>query len=142
MVGKWMAEFRRASNEFKSQIEQEITNLEMEDRRKTILPPSPAPEGTASRTLNAASSEPSQPAASSRDAGASPAGAPEMAALADPGDEPLFASATATATAATADAAATPDTRSEASTEPPAGATEPALADEAVTVPSSQESHA
>lgn len=56
-VGKWMAEFRRASNEFKSQIEQEIAHLEVEGNRQTILPPSPSPEGTASRTLNAASTE-------------------------------------------------------------------------------------
>jgi sec-independent protein translocase protein TatB len=140
MVGKWMAEFRRASNEFKSQIEQEIANLEVENRRRTILPPTPAPEGTASRALNASPSAASQPAASSTDSSTSPAGAPEMAALADPGDEPLFA--TATATAATADASATPDTRSEAPSEPPAGATEAPLADEAVTASTSQESHA
>jgi sec-independent protein translocase protein TatB len=51
-VGKMLNEFRRASNEFKSQIEQEIAHLEVEDRRKTMLPASPAPEGTASRTLS------------------------------------------------------------------------------------------
>jgi len=50
-VGKWMNEFRRASNEFKSQIEQEIAHLDV-DSRQTILPPSPTPEGTASRTLH------------------------------------------------------------------------------------------
>jgi sec-independent protein translocase protein TatB len=55
-VGKYMNEFRRASNEFKAQIEQEISNLEVE-KRQTILPPSPPPEGTASRTLSMASSE-------------------------------------------------------------------------------------
>jgi sec-independent protein translocase protein TatB len=49
-VGKWMNEFRRASNEFKSQIEQEIAHLEVESKQ-TILPPSPPVEGTASRTL-------------------------------------------------------------------------------------------
>ncbi len=143
MVGKWMAEFRRASNEFKSQIEQEINNLEVENRRRTILPPSPAPEGTASRALNASPSAASQPAASSTDSSTSPAGAPETpTALADPGDEPLFATATAPATAATADAAAIPDTRSEAPSEPSALATEAPLADEAVTASTSQESHA
>jgi len=52
MVGKALNEFRRASNEFKSQIEQEIAHLEVE--KKTILPPSPAPEGTTSRTLSSA----------------------------------------------------------------------------------------
>jgi sec-independent protein translocase protein TatB len=57
-VGKILNEFRRASNEFKSQIEQEIAHLEVENKKPTILQPSPAPEGTASRTLNAAPSEP------------------------------------------------------------------------------------
>src|SRR5579864_4762490 len=63
-VGKALNEFRRASNEFKAQIEQEISNLEVENRR-TILPPSPPPEGIASRTLNAASDQttPAQPPA-------------------------------------------------------------------------------
>jgi sec-independent protein translocase protein TatB len=48
-AGKMMNEFRRASNEFKSQIEQEIAHLEVDDRRKTMLPLSPPPEGTTSR---------------------------------------------------------------------------------------------
>jgi sec-independent protein translocase protein TatB len=56
-VGKWMNEFRRASNEFKSQIEQEIAHLEVENKQ-TILPPSPPVEGTASRTLTAVEAEP------------------------------------------------------------------------------------
>ncbi len=51
-VGKMLNEFRRASNEFKSQIEQEIAHLEVE-KQPTILPPSPTPEGVASRTLQA-----------------------------------------------------------------------------------------
>jgi sec-independent protein translocase protein TatB len=51
-VGKMLNEFKRASNEFKAQIEQEISHLEVENRQ-TILPPSPTPEGTTSRTLNA-----------------------------------------------------------------------------------------
>src|SRR5438270_10657756 len=51
-IGKALNEFRRASNEFKAQIEQEIAHLEVE--KQTVLPPSPAPEGTASRSLGAA----------------------------------------------------------------------------------------
>lgn len=51
-VGKALNEFKRASNEFKAQIEQEISNLEVENRQ-TILPPSPTPEGVTSRTLKA-----------------------------------------------------------------------------------------
>jgi Tat protein translocase TatB subunit len=47
-VGKWMAEFKRASNEFKWQIETEMRNLELESERskQTILPPVPPPQGT------------------------------------------------------------------------------------------------
>jgi len=51
-VGKMLNEFRRASNEFKSQIEQEISHLEVENRQ-TILPPSTPPVGVTSRTLHA-----------------------------------------------------------------------------------------
>ena len=54
-VGKFMNEFRRASNEFKAQIEQEIAHLEVESK-PTILPPAPMP-GTASRTLQAIDAE-------------------------------------------------------------------------------------
>lgn len=35
-IGKLMAEFRRASNEFKMQIDEELRNLEEEDRRKKL----------------------------------------------------------------------------------------------------------
>src|ERR1700724_1343905 len=49
-VGRALNEFRRASNEFKAQIEQEIAHLERENTQ-TILPPSNAPVGTASRSL-------------------------------------------------------------------------------------------
>lgn len=47
-VGKWMAEFKRASNEFKWQIETEMRNMEMEAERskQTILPPVAPPLGT------------------------------------------------------------------------------------------------
>ena len=45
-----MNEFRRASNEFKAQIEQEIAHLEVEDKKQTILPPSPPVDGATSRS--------------------------------------------------------------------------------------------
>jgi sec-independent protein translocase protein TatB len=47
-VGKWMAEFKRASNEFKWQIEAEMRNLELEAERskQTVLPPATPPQGT------------------------------------------------------------------------------------------------
>ena len=43
-VGKAMNEFRRASNEFKAQLESEISQLEMENHQQ-ILPPSEPPPG-------------------------------------------------------------------------------------------------
>jgi sec-independent protein translocase protein TatB len=44
-AGRLLAELRRASNEFKSQIETEIAHLEVE-KAQTALPPSPPPQGT------------------------------------------------------------------------------------------------
>lgn len=52
-AGKLLAELRRASNEFKSQIETEIAHLEVQK----ILPPNPPPQGTVS-TVNPRASEP------------------------------------------------------------------------------------
>jgi sec-independent protein translocase protein TatB len=57
-VGKALNEFKRASNEFKAQIEAEISQLEIDERRKKnedqtkveveqkILPPAAPPEGS------------------------------------------------------------------------------------------------
>src|SRR6202167_4994471 len=56
-AGKLLAELRRASNEFKSQIETEIAHLEVQ-KKQEILPPSASPQGTvASLSLNPAASE-------------------------------------------------------------------------------------
>ena len=50
-VGKALNEFKRASNEFRSQIESELGNLERETKPQ-ILPPSEPPRGAvASGTL-------------------------------------------------------------------------------------------
>jgi sec-independent protein translocase protein TatB len=84
-VGKYMNEFKRASNEFKAQIEQEISNLEVE-QRQTILPPSPPPEGATSRTLNAAPRE-----VSATEVPTTKVPAAEVPATAPADDEPLFA---------------------------------------------------
>jgi sec-independent protein translocase protein TatB len=80
-VGKYLNEFKRASNEFRSQIEQEIAHLDTE--KPKILPPTLtsaswagdshvtetlAPEGTASRTLNAANAAPAEGEAVSAEA--------------------------------------------------------------------------
>jgi len=56
-AGKLLAELRRASNEFRSQIETEIAHLEVEKTR-TVLPPTQAPQGTvASLSMNSSPSE-------------------------------------------------------------------------------------
>jgi sec-independent protein translocase protein TatB len=56
-AGRLLAELRRASNEFKSQIETEIAHLEVKDKQ-TDLPPSPPPQGTvASLSANPAAEE-------------------------------------------------------------------------------------
>ena len=102
-LGKFMNEFKRASNEFKYQIESEINNLELQEKRdkQQILPPvqpsiqpaaepevSSAPVGTiASGTLqeleaNSASSEMSSHSAASDLSSAEPVApnsAPEAA---------------------------------------------------------------
>ncbi len=81
-VGKYMNEFKRASNEFKAQIEQEISNLEVE-KRQTILPPSP---------LQAAPLE-----SSTMDVAASETGVGDVSANhAAVDDEPLFAAGVGT----------------------------------------------
>jgi sec-independent protein translocase protein TatB len=57
-AGKLLAELRRASNEFRSQIETEIAHSEVE-KRQTILPPTQAPPGAvASLSLNPAANNP------------------------------------------------------------------------------------
>jgi sec-independent protein translocase protein TatB len=56
-AGRLLAELRRASNEFRSQIETEIAHLEVE-KKQTILPPSePPPGAVASLSLNPASGD-------------------------------------------------------------------------------------
>ena len=44
-IGRALNEFKRASNEFKAQIEAEISQLDVEQHRQTILPPAQAPAG-------------------------------------------------------------------------------------------------
>ena len=113
-VGKYLNEFKRASNEFKTQIEQEIAHLEVETKQQTILPPTPPVEGTTSRTLNSAPVEESTVETSE------PA-APEAATLASSAEEH----------ASTSGNGATPPVATEAVPD-----------SEAVTSDTSQESHA
>ncbi len=56
-AGKLLAELRRASNEFKSQIESEIAHLEVEKRQSTLPPITPPVGAVASLSLNPAASE-------------------------------------------------------------------------------------
>jgi sec-independent protein translocase protein TatB len=57
-AGRLLAELRRASNEFRSQIETEIAHLEVAKKAQEILPPSSAPPGAvASLSLNPAANE-------------------------------------------------------------------------------------
>ena len=117
-VGKFMNEFRRASNEFKSQIEQEISQLEVEKQPK-ILSPYPRVEGTTSRSWTSpeAETKPAEPPAT----------------LAAPNDEPA-SPARSSGTEPGATDAAHPSAD-------PAQPTDNANSD-AMTSSSSQESHA
>jgi sec-independent protein translocase protein TatB len=56
-AGKLLAELRRASNEFKSQIETEIAHLEVKKDQTLIPPTAPPPGAVASLSLNPASTE-------------------------------------------------------------------------------------
>jgi sec-independent protein translocase protein TatB len=61
-AGRILAELRRASNEFKSQIETEIAHLELQKHEthgnQTVLPPAEPPPGTVgSLSLNPAAGE-------------------------------------------------------------------------------------
>jgi sec-independent protein translocase protein TatB len=57
-VGKALNEFKRASNEFKAQIEAEVNQLEIQEREKKrqeeqkILPPAEPPAGTVQSSLS------------------------------------------------------------------------------------------
>ena len=45
-IGRALNEFKRASNEFKSHIESEISQLDVSDTKRQILSPSKAPVGS------------------------------------------------------------------------------------------------
>jgi sec-independent protein translocase protein TatB len=45
-IGKVLNEFKRASNEFRSQIESEVSQLDIQERNKTIMTPIAPPEGS------------------------------------------------------------------------------------------------
>jgi TatA/E family protein of Tat protein translocase len=43
-LGKALGEFKKASNEFKNQLEMEMMNIELEERAKQAPPPEPEPK--------------------------------------------------------------------------------------------------
>jgi sec-independent protein translocase protein TatB len=45
-IGKVLNEFKRASNEFRSQIESEVSQLEVKERAQAFATPSAPPEGS------------------------------------------------------------------------------------------------
>jgi len=142
-VGKTLAEFRRASNEFKAQIEQEIAHMEVENRKSTTLPPSPAPEGTASRTVDLTSTNPEpssgnslpqNPAATNTQQGEGDASATLAAATEVP---PTPSAPDVPATEAAAGNVAAEPVAADGNASP----AEPVPAAKPVTSPTSQESH-
>lgn len=76
-AGKLLAELRRASNEFRSQIETEISQLEA-DKKPTVLPSTPAPLGAVpsmtpvSGMIDAARQRLNSPEAAAADTAATP----------------------------------------------------------------------
>ena len=62
-IGRGLAEFKRASNELKGQLENEMRLLEAEDREKKISPPPPPPENTVAVSAETANVEPATLAA-------------------------------------------------------------------------------
>jgi sec-independent protein translocase protein TatB len=119
-IGKYLNEFKRASNEFKAQIEQEIAHLEVEEKKKTDPPPVAPPEGTAARSWNS----PAPVESLSAPVEALPAPAPATLA-ASSGDHPANGSAPPVATEAMAVSGPAPDAVTDV-----------------INAPASQESHA
>jgi sec-independent protein translocase protein TatB len=78
-IGRGLAEFKRASNELKGQLENEMRLLEAEDREKKTLPPPPPPENTIATLPRAASTSVVDASAS-----VATAAAPVAAATSDP----------------------------------------------------------
>ena len=77
-IGRALNEFKRASNEFKAQIESEISQLDIENHRQTILPPVQAPAGSvATREL-----PPAEISAATREVPPAEISAPETNSLA------------------------------------------------------------
>jgi sec-independent protein translocase protein TatB len=111
-AGRLLAELRRASNEFRSQIETEIAHLEVE-KSQTVLPPSPPPQGTvASMSQNLLASEPARHESPDTLAGPAAEAAPPMvnSSAVDPGIvDPATPSTSSPSTEAASEAASDPN---------------------------------
>jgi sec-independent protein translocase protein TatB len=104
-AGKLLAELRRASNEFKSQIETEIAHLEVQ-KNQTVLPPAQPPQGAVA-SLNPAASEPAKSEPVKQEeatlAGPETESTPALADSSDLNSVPRTSSPTAVETAAVSD---------------------------------------
>ena len=139
LVGKYMNQFRRASNEFRSQIEQEFALMETREQQ-TVRPPSSPPPGTASRIeatpveAKEAANAPTSEVSSAVDTSA-----------VDANDEPLFAINTAINTARNTASDTASSTSSHAAgnngSAPSSPAAQEAAAPDPVTSSAPQESH-
>jgi len=79
-LGRALAEFKRASNELRGQLENEMRQFEAEEREKKIAPPTPPPANTvaslpetASASADASATSASAAAASASDPHPAPA---------------------------------------------------------------------
>ena len=146
-AGKFLNEFRRASNEFKAQIEQEIANIDVENK-KQALPPGPTPEGTASRSLASGNPGSASPGAGSNGAGSNEVSSPQPAESTSPEASPAPATlSTSAEEPSTTSSDVPPATEAVPSEQPPSGLARSESTSElgepaSVTSSTTQESHA
>lgn len=60
-IGRALNEFKRASNEFKAQIQTEIDQIDLENQRQQMLPPAVPPHGSIAAFPPPASQSPNAP---------------------------------------------------------------------------------
>ena len=92
-IGRGLAEFKRASNELKGQLENEMRLLEAEDHEKKISPPPPPPENTVAVSAESASAAAAtaDPPSAATPASVPPTAEPQQAAaplISDPPPSP------------------------------------------------------
>jgi TatA/E family protein of Tat protein translocase len=87
-IGRGLAEFKRASNELKGQLENEMRLLEADDHEKKISPPPPLPENTVTAAAESASASPEPAALAAVATGAAPDAEQPVSALSAGGHQP------------------------------------------------------